>query len=367
VIAAVASIVLVVPLAVVTSAVERPTGPTAIAAPAEQRSEFAQRTATATAQQPGTWEIRTSGDARTLHLRLTDSDGSYGSNIDLDQLSGLPPAVLSGPGGAVQFTLRRDAGAFQFEGIVRGGVGAGTYTFAPSAEFAAGLAKRGLAQPTPAEQYLLARANFGFAFLDELAAQNYVRPDLAQVIRALHHGVSVTYLREIRQLVFRLKTIEGLITLRDHGVSPEYVRDLAAEGLKGLTTDDLVRARSHGISAEYVRDLRVLGYAGLSLDTLAQLRSHGVSPEYLRELQGLGYSKLPLDTVIQLRSHGVSSEFVREVQGLGYSSVTVDDLVGLRSHGVSPERIRTANTKAGKRLTIDELKSAASHGWREYR
>ena len=422
-------IAMLVPAAVATTAV-RPVGTVSrgsvaplvdATAPAV---DFAQQNAAAspTPQKPGTWELRTAGDPRTAHLRLSEGDGSYGFTIDIDQLNGLSTALLSGAGGSAQFTLRRDAGAFQFEGIFRNGVGAGTYTFAPSPDFAAAMEKRGLSRPTPAEQYLLARANFSFAFLDELNAQGYARPDLAQLIRALQHGVSLSFVREMGQLGYRLKDIGLLVTMRDHGVSPQYVREMVAEGLKGLSSDDLVRARDHGVSPEYVREMRTQGYQGLSLDELIRQRDHGVSPAYLRELAALGYAKLALETVlnlrnhgvspeyvrdlrtlgyqnlttdglirlrnhgvspdnvralnelgykglttedlVRLRDHGVSSEYVRALNELGYKGLTVDDLVGLRNYGVSPERIRTANERAGQRLTVDALKSAAANGWR---
>ncbi len=301
---AVTAIALVIPFAVATAAAGRSNLP--LASTAERPLAFAQRAALAAPQNPGTWEIRAGADTRTVHLRLSEGDGSYGSTVDVDQLSGLPASMLTGAGGQVQFTLRRDAGSFHFEGIFRSGVGAGTYTFAPSTDFAGALEKRGFARPTPAEQYFFARANFSFAFLDELTAQKYARPDLPQLIRALQHGVSASYLHDMGQLGYRLNTIDALVTLRDHGVSPQYVREMATEGLKGLSADDLVRARDHGVSSEYVRDLRAQGHQGLALDALIRLRDHGVSPQYLRELGALGYEKLPLDTVIQLRNHGVS-------------------------------------------------------------
>ncbi len=382
---------MLVPVAVATTAV-RPMA-TPLESTVAASYEFAQRGAAPTPQKPGTWEIRAAGDSRTIHLRLSEGDGSYGSTIDVDQLNGLAAALLSSVGGPAQFTLRRDAGVFHFEGIFRSGVGAGTYTFVPNPDFPDAMAKRGFARPTAEQQYLLARANFGFAFLDELVAQNYARPDLAQLIRAVQHGVSLTYLRDMGQLGYHLKVVDALITMRDHGVSPQYVRELTAEGLTGLSSDDLVRARDHGVSPEYVRELRAQGYQGLALDALVRLRDHGVSPQYLRDLVGLGYSKLPLETVvdlrnhgvspeyvrdlgtlgyqklpvealIRLRNHGVSPEYVRELNALGYTSLTIDELVGLRNHGVSPERIRMANARAGTRLTVDALKDAASRGWR---
>jgi beta-lactamase regulating signal transducer with metallopeptidase domain len=390
VVAVLFAIIFTLPVAAATVTAGRPRQSLYGVAP---RVEFAQRTPLAAPQQTGTWEIRASRDARTVHLRMTETDGSFGTTIDVEQLNGLSTALLAGGAGPATFTLRRDAGAFNFEGVFRDGVGGGTYTFAPSPEFPEAFVKRGYARPTAAEQYLFARANVSLAFLDELTSQNYARPDMAQLIRAVQHGVSLIFLREMGQLGYRLKAIDALVTLRDHGVSPQYVRDLTTQGLKGLSADELVRARSHGVSPEYVGELRAVGHQSLTLDTLIRLRDHGVSPQYLQELAALGYDKLPLETTItlrnhgvspeyvrdlralgysnlpieslvHLRTHGVSPEYVRELNALGYSRLTIDELVGLRNHGISADRIRRANARAGTRLTIDALRRAAADGWR---
>ena len=117
--------------------------------------------------------------------------------------------------------MRRDAGTFTFEGVFRSGVGAGTFSFTPDPNFAAELAKRGLARPTAREQYQLARHDVGFAFLDELTKQGYAKPQTADLVRAGQHGVQAAYLREMGALGYRLGSLDPLIELRDHGVTPD--------------------------------------------------------------------------------------------------------------------------------------------------
>ena len=134
------------------------------------------------------------GSGRVLEAQR-ERGSSHGSTIPIDRLEGLAPALLSGAGGAAKFGIRRDAGVLAFEGTFRSGVGAGTYIFTPSASFPAELVKRGFARPTPADQYLLARGDIGFAFLDEMTTQRYARPDLSLLVRAAHHGVDLTYLQ----------------------------------------------------------------------------------------------------------------------------------------------------------------------------
>jgi beta-lactamase regulating signal transducer with metallopeptidase domain len=366
----------------------------------------------------GTWEIRATDTKGAVHLRLSERNSTSGTNVPLEQLEGLAPAQLSGAGGPVQFRVRRDAGTFSFEGVVRNGVGAGTFSFAPDATFPAELVKRGFNRPTPAEQYQLARHDVGYAFLDELTKQGYAKPQTSDLVRAGQHGVGTAYLREMGALGYRLGTLEPLITLRDHGVTPEYIRELADLGYKGLPAEDLRKARDHGVTPEYVRGMREVGYAAIPMEQLVNARDHGVTPEfvgglaeggfrnvpleqairvrdhgvtpayvrdmrqlghatsldglvrardhgvtvdYARDLVALGY-KESLDSLIRLRDHGVTPAYLRDVKALGYDGLTADDLVTLRDHGVTPDRIRAANARTGTKNSVDALKSLASRG-----
>ncbi len=369
---------------------------------------------------PGTWEMRPTGSGDTVHLRLVELNSSSGTNVPLARLEGLTAAQLTGSGGPIQFRLRRDAGTFVFEGVVRNRVGAGTFSFTLEPGFAAELAKRGFRQPTEREQYQMARHDIGYAFLDELARQGYTKPETAEIVRAGQHGVDATYLREMGALGYRLASLRPLIELRDHGVTPAYVRELADLGYKNLPADEIRRVRDHGITPEYVRGMREAGYGALPIAELVNARDHGVTPEFVRELKNAGYDKLPLEQVIRTRDHGVTPEYVRDMRQLGHAlpldtlvrardhglttsfvrdmaalahgkasidalirvrdhgvtpeyarelnalgyEPTLDELVALRDHGLTPNRIRAANARAGTRLPIDLLRSLAAGGLR---
>jgi beta-lactamase regulating signal transducer with metallopeptidase domain len=370
---------------------------------------------------PGTWEIRPTDTTGTVHLRIVELNSSTGTDVRVAQLEGLTGVQLSGAGGSVQFKVRRDAGTFTFEGVIRNGVGAGTFTFAADPSFPDQLAKRGFARPTAGEQYQMARHDIGFAFVDELTKQGYGKPQTSELVRAGQHGIQTDYLRDMAALGYRVGTLDVLITLRDHGVTPAYVRGLADSGYKNLPADDLREARDHGVTPEYVRAMRDSGYGSLqmgelikvrdhgitpefvhalgdagyrqvpldqlvrvrdhgvtaeyingmqqlgyslSLDDLVKARDHGVTVEYVRDLSALGYGKQPIDGLIRLRDHGVTSEYAKEVKSLGYDKLTVDDLITLRDHGLTVERIRSANSRAGTQLPIDMLKALAAGGMR---
>jgi hypothetical protein len=336
---------------------------------------------------PGTWAIRPTDTAGTVNLQITEFNSSHGSTIRIEQLEGLTMAELKGAGGPVQFRLRRDAGTFNFEGVIRNGVGAGTFSFAPDANFPSELAKRGFSRPTALEQYTPARNDTGYAFVDELNAQRYDKPQISELVRAGDHGVSLAYLRDMGALGYRLGTLPPLIELRDHGVTPGYIRELSnlghtglsaeqlrqardhgvtpdyAQALKdnghtSLTIEQLIRARDHGVDADYVREMRQLGYA-VSIGELIAARDHGVDASYTREMASLGYSGQPLESLRNMRDHGVDPKYVQELKALGYDRLPVGDLVTLRDHGLTADRIRSANERAKTRLPVELLKQLA--------
>jgi len=367
---------------------------------------------------PGTWEIRQTERDGVVHLRVTEVNSSFGDNVPIERFEGLTSAQLAGVG-PIQFRLRRDAGTFTFDGVARNGVAAGTFSFNLNPAFAAEMKKRGFAEPTPLEQYQLARHDIGYAFADELNRQGYTKPSTSDLVRAGQHGVGLTYLNEMGALGYRLGALEPLITLRDHGVTPTYINGLAALGYKGLTAEDArqardhgvspewvqqirnagyrdlsmaqsIEARDHGVSAEYAAGLRTLGYTlslpeligardhgvsveyaqgmhdagygSLTMAGLIKARDHGVSLEFVRDIAAQGYSGLPMESLIRIRDHGVTPEYARELREIGYQGLSLDDLVTLRDHGLTAARIRAFNTRAGTRLPVDMLKSLASGG-----
>jgi len=310
---------------------------------------------------PGTWEVRPSDTKGMVHVRINERNSSSGTDVPIEQLEGLTGAQLTGAGGPVKFTVRRDAGSFTFEGVMKNGVGAGTFSFTPNPNFPEELAKRGFTRPTPAEQYQLARHDVGFAFLDELNRQGYTKLQTADLVRAGQHGVQATYLREMGALGYRFGTLEPLITLRDHGVTPDYIRQMAELGYKGLSAEEIQKARDHGITPEYVRAMRDGGYGSLPLAEIIKARDHGITSEYIRGMRDAGYGSMPLAELVNLRDHGVTPEFVRELGAAGYTKLPLDMVLRLRDHGASAEYVRGMKG-LGYSLAPDELVRARDHG-----
>ena len=301
----------------------------------------------------GTWEVHLSRDPGRVQLTVRRGNSSHGRTMalaDLERLAGTTLASAS----TVHFPIRREAGTFNIDGTCRNSACAGTFVFEPSATFGAELAKRGIGQPTPQDQFYLAVSDIGIAYLDTLAAAGYATPDLRTLVRAAQHGVDGGYVKEMAALGYRLGTVDVLVRLRDHGVDPEYVRGMSANGLAKLSADDLVRARDHGVDPEYIRGMQSLGHK-LTIDGYTRTRDHGVDPEYVRGLASLGYGGLSDDALVGARDHGVDPEYVRAMAELGYKGIPIDALIRMRDHGVDPAYVRRLQQRGISNLSVDEI------------
>ena len=350
--AAAATLAVLVPIAVVRAAVVPFDAPTE---QATARTPAAQAATPSAADVTGTWEARLSPDGKSVQLNVRTAHGSHGTTVPLAQLQSLTGVDVSSARGPVTFTSRRDAGTFTFEGVCRSGVCGGTSSFQASQTFAADLARRGIGAPTAQEQFRLAVADIGLAYLDELARQGYAKTDLPTLVRAADHGVSLDYLRSMASLGYKLGTLDPLIQLRDHGVDPEYVRGMSGAGYPRLTADELQRARDHGADPEYAAGMAALGYKSLPLDELIGARDHGVDPGYARGMADLGYRGLSLADLITARDHGVDPEYARGMAALGYKDLPLDALVRMRDHGVDPNYVRRLQQRGAGHLSVDEL------------
>jgi hypothetical protein len=290
--------------------------------------------ATATAQDlRGTWfahEAHDTQGAPRIHLELRTHGSNWGLEVPASGLEGFSAAA----GGAARFRLKREAGTFAFNGTFSDGEGVGSYTFTPDPGFAAALARRGLARPTPQQQWSLALGDVGLAYLDELARQGYARTvTTAGLVRAGEHGASLRYLREMGALGYRVGTLDALITLVDHGVTPDDVRQMAELGYRGISAPQATRLVDHGVRPGLIRDLAALGYRNLPLEEMVRLVDHGVNAGFVRELSRLGYRGLSLDEMVRMMDHGVNARFVERTNGEAGRRLSVPELVSLRDRG----------------------------------
>lgn len=232
-----------------------------------------------------------------------------------------------------QFTLTRDAGKFEFEGVVRDGAGAGSFQFSPDA------------------RYVEQMKSLGFGG---------VEADGKQIHFAML-DVSLNFAREMKNAKLQNLDTDKLLAFRIHGVSRKFIDELQAAGHDERDSDQLIAFRIHGVTPELVKRVRAVGYTPDSKMLIA-MRIHGVTPEYMDELKQHGYAGAPLDQLVAFRIHGVTPDFIDEVQKLGFEHPQPEQLVSMRIHGVTPEYIGEMQGRGVKNLTIDKLVAMKIHG-----
>jgi hypothetical protein len=307
--------------------------------------------ASAADQLPLDWTISPSRSVPDkVHLEVKYEHGrnrsSHSSPIRMAELQGLTAAQLaSAEGGPVRFSLAREAGTLDCQGVMRQRRGTGDCRFSGNAAFADSLARRGIGRPSLRQHFNLTMTDVGTPLLAELDRQGYRKPTLEQLIGLGIHGANVDYLRGLNAAGYRLGDPGKLTAMRIHGVTPDYIRELIAisPSYRGISADDLVAMRIHGISSEKVRGLAQLGYTNLSHGQLMQMAIHGVTTDYVRGMQEAGYRRLSADELVQMRIHGVTPKFVREMADAGYRNLSGQQLLQLRIHGVNADMARRAN------------------------
>ncbi len=214
-----------------------------------------------------------------ISLRYDNEGGGHSETshmIAREQLQGLSETQAMSPGSAVQFQIRRDAGAFNCEGWFREGKGSGHFVFAGSQSYVSELRRRGYEAPTGEQLFRLGLGDVSLALIEELRKQGYERSDIDQLVRVGTHGVTIDYIREIGALGYRVGQVDKLVRMRDHSVTPEFVKGIKQAGFDKISAEELVRCRDHGVTPEYIRKLRSRGVQNLTLDQIIRLRDHGI-------------------------------------------------------------------------------------------
>ena len=222
----------------------------------------------------GSWTIRPAEAQDKLQVTFVYGRNTHSDDWRAANLTGLQLATGE-QRRDVHFTLARDAGRVEAEGVSSSGTAAGSFRFQPDPGYETEMRKLGLGEVRPEDQLALAL-----------------------------HDVSLGFAREMIALGIDNASVDRLLTFRIHGVDLAYVKGLRAVGVQAHA-DELIAFRIHGVTAEYVTAIRKLGYDAPSPGQLIAMRIHGVTPEYIASVKAKGVRDTSLDQLVAMKVQGI--------------------------------------------------------------
>lgn len=271
--------------------------------------------------------------------RRNDKDGEHynmmsSRDMPLGEFQGLPADIAAAAKTNVNFSLVREAGTFQCEGVFSEGKGVGFWTLTPNAKFISAMRERGYDNLT--EQNLLSAAmnNITAKFSDDLKSAGYGGLTFEQLRRAATHDLTPQYIRELRSAGYENLTLEELVRARNHDIDTAYLREVKAMGFERQTLDAVIRMRNHDITPAFIGEMKSAGFENLTIENLVRLKNHDVSPAFVSEIRAEGYADISPDMAIRLKNHEVDRDFIRRAKAQGYTNASLDEMIRLRSREV---------------------------------
>ncbi|MDQ3803306.1 MAG: hypothetical protein M3416_05570 [Acidobacteriota bacterium] len=244
--------------------------------------------------------------------RRTEKGGrnQMGRNYDFAQLQGLS-REQAWRGGAVKFSLVREAGTLDCEGSFQNGKGSGTFRFTGSQSFVAAMRSR------------------GFDFEKTPSASGDGRDDENRLFAAATLNVTTALADDLLSADFGKLDVDDLFKAAIFEVDSKFMREMKASGFPNLGFEDLVKARIFKIDADFVRQVAQMGFDKEPFESLVKMRIFKVTPEFITELRDEGLKALSVEDLVKMRIFEIDSEFIRRARAEGVP-LEVEELVQKR-------------------------------------
>ena len=258
----------------------------------------------------GDWTASLEKDSAKIHLnfeRRTEKGkrNQMGQTYDFADLQGLSRDQASN-GGAVKFSLVREAGRIDCEGTFQNGKGSGSFRFTGNASFVSAMKSR------------------GFDFEENVPSNDE------------HHS---------ENRLFAATTLNVTTALAD---------DLNAAGFGKLRVEDLFKAAIFKIDSKFAREMKASGFGDMGMEELVKARIFKIDADFVRQVSQMGFDKEPFESLVKMRIFKVTPEFITEVRNEGLTDLQIEDLVKMRIFKIDSEFIRQAKAD-GVPLEVERL------------
>ena len=261
----------------------------------------------------GEWKGTLAKDNSKLQLNLerrTERGGrnQHGHTYEFTDFQGLSRETALN-GGAVRFSLVREAGRIDLEGSFENGKGAGTFNFTGNPNFVSAMKSR------------------GFDFEERSSNRDDARD------------------RDGEERLFAATTLNVTTALAD---------DLNQLGFGKLNVEDLFKAAIFKIDSTFAREMKASGFENLGMEELVKARIFKIDAAFVRQVSDLGFQKEPFESLVKMQIFKVTPEFISEVRNEGLTNVQVEDLVKMRIFKIDAQYIREAKAD-GVPLEVERL------------
>jgi uncharacterized protein (UPF0335 family) len=252
------------------------------------------------------------------------------TDIPLQEFSGLNPNANSN----TRFSLRRESGVVEFEGLFQDGRGVGEFKFTPSGGFTATMRGLGYDDISLDDLFVMTTHDIGTRYINELKSLGYDKLPLRQIISLRVMGVTGEFIKEARGWGYGDLSDNDLIEIKAMGINPEYARSMKALGFDNLSLRKLIELKAMGINEKYVNEARAMGFDNLSANQIVEMKAMGINGAFVRELREVGYDNLKLSQLIELKAMGINADYVKKMRAAGLKNVSVSQLIELKATGV---------------------------------
>ena len=252
----------------------------------------------------GNWkasvEAGKSGKNNLSFERRTEKghQNQVGSTYDYADFQGLTQAqVLNG--GAVKFSLVREAGTIECEGSFQNGKGSGTFRFTGNQSFVSAMKTR------------------GFDFEKESSTSNEGRDSENRLFAATTLNVTTALADDLLSAGFGKLDVDDLFKAAIFKVDSKFMREMKASGFPNLGMEELVKARIFKVDADFVTQVTEMGFDKESFESLIKMRIFKVTPEFIAEARDEGLTNLSIEDLVKMRIFNIDSDFIRQAKAEG--------------------------------------------------